>query len=185
MSAIRLAHRYAKSLLDLAIEKKQVEQVYDDMLEFDKALLNYDLLLMFKNPIIKSDKKLAIVKAIFKDHFEPITNGFINLIIKKHREFYLPEIVREFVAQYKELKQIATATLITASPADEQIIAKVKKIVLEQTGMQKVEIACSVDESLIGGFVLTFGDKQYDCSLADKLFTMRKSFEENKYIRQF
>lgn len=185
MSAIRLAHRYAKSLLDLAIEKGQVEQIYDDMIEFDKALMSRDLLLMFKSPVIKSDKKLAIVKAVFKDHFEPITNGFINLIITKHREFYLPEIVREFVVQYKELKQIATATLVTATPANKQVLEKVKSIVLEQTGMKDVEISTSIDETLIGGFVLTFGDKQFDCSMANKLFNMRKSFEENKYIRQF
>ncbi|OWY24267.1 ATP synthase F1 subunit delta [Sphingobacteriales bacterium UPWRP_1] len=185
MSATRLAHRYAKSLLDLAIQNQQVEKIYDDMLEFDQALQSRDLLLLLKSPIIKSDKKLAVVKAVFKDHFEPITTAFINLVIRKHREFYLPEVVDEFIAQYKELKQIATATLVTPVPANDQILAKVKSIVLEQTGMKEVEITATIDQSLLGGFVLTFGDKQFDCSLANKLYNMRKSFEENKYIRQF
>lgn len=185
MSATRLAHRYAKSLLDLAIQNQQVEKIYDDMLEFDQALKSRDLLLLLKSPIIKSDKKLAVVKAVFKDHFEPITTAFINLVIRKHREFYLPEVVDEFIIQYKELKQIATASLVTAVPANDQILAKVKTIVLEQTGMKEVEITTAIDSSLLGGFVLTFGDKQFDCSLSNKLYNMRKGFEENKYIRQF
>ncbi len=185
MSAIRLASRYAKSLLDLAIENNKLEQVYDDILEFDKALQSRDFLLMLKSPIIKSDKKLAILKAIFKDNFEPMTTGFINLVVTKHREFYLPEVITAFKEQYKELKQIATANLVTATPVNEQLLEQVREIVLNQTGKKWVEITKSIDPTILGGFVLTFDDKQYDCSIANKLFDLQKEFKENKYIRQF
>ncbi|QQS29591.1 MAG: ATP synthase F1 subunit delta [Sphingobacteriales bacterium] len=185
MSATRLASRYAKSLLDLALENNKLEQVYDDVLEFDKALHSRDLLLMLKSPIIKSDKKLAIIKEIFKDHFEPITSGFINLVITKHREFYLPEVISSFKELYKELKQIATANLVTAVPVNEQLLEQVREIVLSHSGKKWVEITTSIDPSILGGFVLTFDDKQYDCSIANKMFDFKKEFKENKYIRQF
>ncbi|HRK26782.1 MAG TPA: ATP synthase F1 subunit delta [Chitinophagales bacterium] len=185
MSATRLAFRYAKSLIDLAIEKNRLEQVYDDILEFDKALQSRDLLLFIKSPIIKSDKKLSVIKAIFKDQFEPITTGFINLIVTKHREFYLPEIVYAFKEQYKELNKIATAVLTTAVPVNDQLLDKVREIVLKQTGKQWVELTTKVDPDILGGFVLTFDDKQFDCSIADKFRAFNQEFQENKYVRKF
>ena len=51
MSEYRIASRYAKSLLDLAVEKKQLEEVNKDMLMFSETVEeNRDLLLMLKSP---------------------------------------------------------------------------------------------------------------------------------------
>jgi len=185
MSATRLASRYAKALLDLSVEKMQLEEVHNDMEVFQKALANRDFGLMVKSPIINSDKKKAILKRIFGNKFNNITNKFMDIIIRKKREFYLPEIVHEFETQYKERKQITTATLITASAVDSGIVEQMKQIVRRDTGKANVVLETSVDESLIGGFILKFGDKLYDSSISHKLEKLGKQFDENKYVRTF
>ena len=66
MSNHRVASRYAKSIMELSLEKGKLEEVHAD---FDKlsamAKSNYDLVLLLKNPIVNSEKKLNVLKALF------------------------------------------------------------------------------------------------------------------------
>ncbi len=64
-STPRLAARYAKSLIDLSLEKGQLEQVYKDVLYLKSIFKNSKELVNFlNNPVITSDQKLKVVKAI-------------------------------------------------------------------------------------------------------------------------
>ena len=86
MSSIRIASRYAKSLLDLATETNKVEQIKTDFALFSDALKSRDLQLLIKSPIIKPDKKLGIFKAIFDGKIDELTSSFFEIVIKKGRE---------------------------------------------------------------------------------------------------
>ena len=57
MSVNRIATRYAKSLLDLAVESNVLEAVKGDVEAFTKMVENRDLLLLLKSPIINATKK--------------------------------------------------------------------------------------------------------------------------------
>src|SRR5579872_4703054 len=105
----RLAARYAKSILDLAVEKGQLEAVHADMLLLKQTCRDSkDLENLLRSPIIKADKKGKILQAIFANKISPLTNAFITLLLNKEREGYLPEIAAAFVDQYKTRKGIST-----------------------------------------------------------------------------
>ena len=60
----RLASRYAKSLMDIAIEQNAVEPIYQDMLSMQQIFDgNRDLVAMVHSPIITTDKKQSIFNA--------------------------------------------------------------------------------------------------------------------------
>ena len=62
-----VASRYAKSLLDLSVEKGQLEAVYADMLQVKSVCDGSKEFVNFLNsPIIKADKKIATIKAVFE-----------------------------------------------------------------------------------------------------------------------
>ena len=68
MAGSRAAGRYAKSLLSLSIEQKSLENVNKDMnLVVDTCKSSSDLMLLLKSPIVKTDKKQAILSAIFSN----------------------------------------------------------------------------------------------------------------------
>jgi F-type H+-transporting ATPase subunit delta len=46
-----------------------------------------------------------------------------------------------------------------------------------------IELETAVDDDLIGGFVLEFGDKRYDSSLSYQLQRLQKGFRDNAYER--
>ena len=179
----RLATRYAKSLIDLAIEKDQLETIFADM-QWLQAVCkaSREFVVVLKSPVIKADKKEKIVEAVTKGHVGEITTAFIRLMIRKSRESYLPEVVTAFIKQYKVNKNIYTIKLTSASAVSEELKTAIVKQIQATTVMQNIELEVGVDEGLIGGFVLQAGDKLIDASIAYDLKNIAKQFDNNDFI---
>ena len=98
----RLATRYAKSLIDLTIERGQLEEAFADM-QWLEALCkgSREFVNVLRSPVIKADKKEKIIEAVTKGKIGELANAFIRLMIRKSRESYLPEVVTAFITQYK------------------------------------------------------------------------------------
>jgi F-type H+-transporting ATPase subunit delta len=179
----RLAARYAKSLLDLSIEKGQIEQVNEDMAWLNSvSKSNGDFVNLMRSPVISGDKKIKIVQAVASGKLGKMTMAFIQLLINKSRESNLPEIASAFISQYKEYKHIHIVRLTTAAPVSEgvknEIVAQVKKT----GGYENIELEEKIDKDIIGGFVLQVGDKLIDASIAYDLKSIARQFENNDFI---
>jgi F-type H+-transporting ATPase subunit delta len=179
MSEIRVAARYAKSLLELAKEQGIVEQVNQDMLLFAETCeRNRSLALALKSPVIRHQQKLAILKATFEKRVSPTTFSIFNIITQKNREVILYAIAKEFHRQYNEYKNIQLAQVTTTFPLDEAMRTQFKQIVQQKTG-KIAELEEKVDPQLIGGFVLRVGDWQIDESLRSRLLSLKYKFMQN------
>ena len=179
----RLAARYAKSILDLAIEKGQLEEVYNDMLFLQQAFRSSrGLLVMIKSPVIKADKKDKVLDAIMAGKVSVITSTFNKLLLSKGREFYLPEIITAFIDQYKVYKGIHMVKLTTAVPVSEELKKTIVDKISADKSLKNIELVTAVDEKLIGGFVLEIGDELVDASIAFDLRNIKKQFQNNDFI---
>jgi F-type H+-transporting ATPase subunit delta len=179
----RLAGRYAKSLIDLAIEKGQLDAVYKDMLLLNDFCKNSrELVAVLKSPIIKSEKKEKILDAITKDKISLITATFNKLLVQKSREFYLPEIITAFIQQFKDHKGIYIVKLTTAMPVSEELKNAIVNKIKTDTKMKQVELQTEVKEDIIGGFILEVGDRMVDSSVAYDLNNVKKQFASNDFI---
>lgn len=177
----RLASRYAKSLVDLAAEKGQLEAVRADMQVLQQITKsNRDVVALLKSPIIKPDKKQQILAAIFENRISVITNAFIKLLVVKGRESNLPEITTEFEKQYNQLKNISKVKITTAMAVDPAILGAIRQKVEAGTD-KKIELESAVEPDLIGGFVLETEDRLYDASVLRDLKDIRKQFTQNIY----
>ncbi len=182
----RLAARYAKSLIDLSIERGQLEQVYLDNLYLKGIMQGSQVLMDFlNNPAINSEKKLKVIQALRSGQTSEITQNFNDLLIRKGRENYLPEIADAFIEQYKEYKGIMTITLTTAVPVSDEVknvfISKLKR----EANLKEVELICQVNENIIGGFILEGRGRRIDASVAYDLHKVRNRFLTNEYIYRF
>jgi F-type H+-transporting ATPase subunit delta len=171
--------RYAKSLIELAIEKGQLDTVYADMRKVLAGCKQIkDLQILLKSPLIKTDKKIQVFKAIFKGQVCTMTEEFIILVTRNRRESYLENISEQFILQYKEKKNIITATVTSAVGLDDTIRAKIMEI-LKKWYKAEIEIVEKTDPKLIGGFVLRIGNKQADMSILRQLNQLRKDFNKS------
>lgn len=179
----RVASRYAKSLLDLAVEKGQLEQVYSDMLYLQQLTKgSRDFLNLLRSPVIKSDVKIKAVDAVTKDKIGAITTSFTTLMIHKTREAVLPEVITSFIKQYKDYKGIQTVKLTTAVPISDGVKNAIVEQVKKTGNIQNLELEEVVDPDIIGGFVLQTGDKLIDASIAYDLKNISRQFENNDFI---
>jgi F-type H+-transporting ATPase subunit delta len=178
----RLAARYAKSLLDLAVEQNQLDAVYADMKWLQQVnKSNPDFVALLRSPIISSDKKDKIIDAIIGSKVSKLTMLFTNLLTTKTRESNMPEIVTAFIEQYNKLKNIQTVKLTTATAISEELKQSIVAKVRSSTSTA-VEIETSVKEELIGGFKLEVGGTLIDASILRDLNDVRKQFLNNEYI---
>lgn len=179
-----VASRYAKSLIGLAVEKGQLEAICADM-KLIKQICdsNPDFVNLLESPVVKTDKKKAIFAELFKGKISDITFSFINIIADKRREGYIDDIAKAFDGQYKTYKNILSAVITSANGIDATTKAKVMELVKETT-TGEVELIEKIDASILGGFVLTVGDKQIDQSVARKLNDLRKNFSENPFVSE-
>lgn len=186
MRESRVSHRYAKSLLDLALERGQLEPVSEDMRVVLETIRNSrDFSVLLKSPVVKTDKKQEILKAIFGGKIGVITTAFIDIITRKRREGELEAIAEAFVTQYKKHKQILTAVITTAQGLDERLRAQVLEVVKQSAGGKSIELVEKTDKGLIGGFVLRVGDKQVDASVIRQIRNLERNFSENPYIKEY
>lgn len=184
MSDIRVASRYAKSLLDLAQEKGIVEQVQQDMTLFTKTVNeSRDFKLFLSNPIINHGKKLTVLKSVFAGKVNPLTLTFFTIITQKNREAILESVALEFEKQYNITKGIAIANVTSATPLTPALREQIKQKVAQQTG-KTIQLKETVDSSLIGGFILRVGDTQIDSSIRTNLRSLKNKFSENPYINK-
>lgn len=186
MADSRVASRYVKSLLGLAIEQNAVEAVHSDMLSFSKVCdENRAFTLMLRNPVIKHDKKKEILNQIFKGKAHALTLAIFDIITDKNREPLLPTIAKEFHIAYNDYKGVGEASVITAVPLDAKLRNEIEQIVKKLSDKKQVEIKEKVDADMIGGFVLNVGDRQIDASIKNKLKALKVKFSQNPYVKEF
>lgn len=186
MSATRLAARYAKSILDLAVERQVLDEVLSDMRSVQKAIReNREFYMMLKSPIVNGDKKMEIVLLIFKGKLGVLTEEFFRILMRKNREAYLPEIIHAFLDQYNAYKHITPVTITTAAETSTEVLRGIIAALQKETGIGEVELHSKVDPALIGGYILEWEDKLIDKSIARNLYVLKDAFANNDYIRKF
>jgi len=182
MSELRISQRYAKALMDLAQERGKVPAVLADIKSFEQVSQNRDFYLMLQSPIVTADKKKAIVDKIFGGKVDDITLGFINLCITKGREAVLPEMATTFINDYKKEQGVISIKVTTAATLSAETLGAIKnKIIADVPFAKDVEVETVINPALIGGYIVEFGDKLYDTSVARKLEDLKKGFSGNVY----
>lgn len=186
MSTFRIASRYAKSLLELSIEKGVQEQVHNDMnrlISLEQS--NKEFSTLINSPILSDDKKLSVLKALFSNKTSALTLSFFDLVGHKGRAAFLPAMAREFHKQYNQHLGIQTAEFTSTIQLDDELRASISDIVREISGKEKVELIEKIDPNLIGGFVLRVNDKQLDESIKSKLQKLKLDFTQNLYEKKY
>jgi F-type H+-transporting ATPase subunit delta len=175
----KAAARYAKSLIDLSTEQNALEQMKNDMVLFEEVVdHNSELEAILKNPIVPLDKKLGILNSVFSSKVGPITQSFLKLVVNKGRAGILFETSKQFISQYRAIKGIVTAEVISAIALTDASKVEIVNLVKKELGANEVIVKEKVDEKLIGGFILKVGDKQFDTSIAGGLNKLKKEFAQ-------
>ena len=181
MKGSRVAIRYAKALLATAQEQKAVDQVADDMESVYTTLENsQELKAVLASPVISAELKGDTLKAIF-GKVSPVIKIFLALIAENNRANHLDGVALKYKQLYQELQGKQAAEVTTAVP----LTPALEKVVMEKIKTltdKKVELVSTVDQDIIGGFILRLGDQQFDASVANQLQSLEHKLSNRKAL---
>ena len=178
MAGTRAAIRYAKAALSLASDQKAAEAVNNDMITIASTIAENDELdQVLKSSVIKAEVKRAALAEIFPN-LNTISSELFNLLITNKRIDILGAVASKYSELFDELSGKEVAQVTTAFPMTDDLEIKVLAKVKELTS-KAVELENVVDESILGGFILRIGDKQYNASVANKLNKLKREFTLN------
>lgn len=176
MLVSKAARRYATALLELAKERKSVERTLEDVLLIKNTIEeSRDLMLFLRSPVIKPDKKVAALEAIFADQVSEMVHRFITLIAKKNRENLIDEIVTAFVDIYNDYAGIISAEVFVAKKLGDKQLSDTQKQLEKFTG-KKVNISVTVQKDLKGGMAIKIADTVIDGTIKHKLEQLEDAF---------
>lgn len=181
MNYPRVASRYSKALLELAVENNELEKVSADVALLKSTILgSNDFALLLKSPVVKADKKQAVLKAIFEGAFSPLFEGFVALLVKNKRENVLVGICDKFESDVLEHKGIIKAEVTTAVALTDADKTKLVATLKAQIG-KDIQLSEVVDAATIGGMKLKVGGYQLDNTISGKLRAMRNALVDHTY----
>lgn len=174
MDESKISVRYAKALWSLAKEKQVTESVKNDI-ELISNL--FDTMpafsQMLQSPVIGVKEKRQLFENVFAKSINPMTYSFLNLLLTNNREAYLKDIVRNFHNTFRKEAGFKAAQLVSSIELDEATVEQFKALIRKHFKTE-VDLTCSVDSKLIGGFVLQVEDQQIDASVAAKLNRLKR-----------
>lgn len=162
--------RYALALLDLADEKKQLDQVAEDLRGL-KALLEEsdDLRRMVRSPIITREQQAAAVTAVAaRLGVSDLTRRFVLVVAQNRRLFALDSMIDAYLAELARRRGEVQAEVIAARALSDAQLQALDETLRGIVG-GKVDIDVAVDPSLIGGLIVKVGSRMIDNSLRTKL----------------
>jgi len=175
MNESKITVRYAKALFALAKENNAFESMKNDMALLYQCIHDLpELQYVIQSPVIKVSDKVKLFGETFKSSFSPITLSFITLVLENRREEYLLGISRYFLTLLKTEQGIQSAEIVTAIPLNEELKKSLLHFITTKF-KTKVDLNETVDEKLIGGFILRVGDQQLDASISNKLAQIKSS----------
>jgi F-type H+-transporting ATPase subunit delta len=174
MSPLRIARRYATALLKLAQERGEHDRIYDELCWLRTVLRSSaELRAFLRNPIIREERKQAIVRELFSTRVSPLLLQFLHLLVDKRREALLPDIITAYEELYFQYTDRLAVTVRSAVPLEPELQERLVTILHERTGKTIVPTFLTVPE-LLGGVQLQIGDTVIDGTLRHALERLRR-----------
>jgi len=162
---IQRAMNYAKVLFDLNISEECVQNTKNIILK------SRELQEAFSNPAIKKSEKHAVIDAIFDKRII----SFLKVVCDNECMALISQIFDTYEGIVLNHKSIIKATLTFVTRPDNDQLEKIKKFICSDYKKTGVLLELKEDASLLGGFILSVGDMEYDKSIRGTLSSLNKT----------
>lgn len=176
MNESLIAGRYAKALLEEALERGEAERLYPLMKHLGSTLrpLSSELVVV-GNPTIADRVRESFVVGCVGCEPPALMERFVRLVFAHRRERFLGDMARAYVVLYRKARGIVLVRITSAVPLDEATRERVAEVVRGHYG-REIEMVCEENKELLGGFVLRVDGKVLDASVRSRIDRIRQQF---------
>jgi F-type H+-transporting ATPase subunit delta len=176
-----VAERYARALLEVALDKKaDPDRILKELEGFEKLLERESALEGFlTSSTIPADKRVSLLEAVVAAaKFAPETLNLLRLLARNERVSLVPFVAETFRRRLLEHKKIQPGEVVTAQP----LSSDQKKRLAGQLGQalgKTMELSYRTDPQILGGVVVRVGNRVFDASVTTQL----QRFKEKALLR--
>ncbi|MEM7634934.1 MAG: F0F1 ATP synthase subunit delta [Pseudomonadota bacterium] len=170
--------RYATALFELAQESNSVSQVSADLDTFAAMLdSSDDLTRLVRSPVFGAGEQVAALNAVFAQAgIKSVAANFIKLTASNRRLFAVRDMIGAFRSLVAEARGEIAAEVVSAEKLTAAQLSKLKAELKASVGSD-VELATTVDPSILGGLIVKVGSRMVDNSLRTKLQNLKVSMK--------
>jgi len=162
------AQKYGKALLEVAQEKGQLEGVLAEVNALSQLFEENDLHGFFANNVYPDTAKSQVLDTLKKDA-SPIMQNFLDTVRLNGRLASLDAILAEVKHSADDMFKISDVEVISSQALSDAQIEKMTTLTKQKFDLNEVSIKNSVDESILGGFIINARGKIIDASIKTQL----------------
>lgn len=174
-----LARRYARALLDIGQEEKQLRRILTEVEGFEGMLASTAEIreMLFAAHLNRRDKAEWLDAAVAKLGFLPTTRNFLLLLVDKERMEVLPQILVELRIMVEELEGIERVEVTSPAGLSAAQRDQLSAAIAAKTG-KKIELEEKIDPAVLGGMVVKVGSTVYDGSVRTQIHQIRENLQK-------
>jgi F-type H+-transporting ATPase subunit delta len=175
------ATRYARALLDVAVqEKADLDAIEQELASFVQLFSDHPTLAkVMLNPAVPVPRKRAATAELTKAaKISPIVGKLLALLADRDRLVLMPDLLASYRDRLLDYRKVVRAEVTTATPLGGDRAKAIESSLATLTG-RTVILDTKIDRSIIGGVVARIGSTIYDGSVTRQLARMREKLVES------
>ncbi|MBU1055012.1 MAG: ATP synthase F1 subunit delta [Proteobacteria bacterium] len=183
MKNLAISRRYAKALLLIGKEDGNAEVYRNELDELTRMIVKEKgLEQALTNPLYDAAARKKVLQIIIeKMKLSKAMRSFLLLLFDKGRIGFIITINEFYQKLADELKNVARASLVSATELKSETVEKIRNTLSKMTG-KDIVLDVRVDSGLIGGVVSRIGDLVLDGSIKTQLLNMRESLKRGESV---
>ncbi|XP_052003998.1 ATP synthase subunit O, mitochondrial-like [Xyrauchen texanus] len=172
--------RYATALFSAASKQKNLDKVEQELGRVASLIKDPKLSSIAMNPHVKRNiKQKTFVDALTQAKLSPITINFINVLAENGRLTLTTDVITAFSKMMSAHRGEVTCSVTTAQPLDEANLADLKVALNGFLAKgETIKLETKSDPSILGGMIVSIGDKYVDMSTKTKIQKLTKVIRE-------
>jgi len=162
-----IARPYAKAAFDFAVEKGELDQ-WSQMLSFAAEVAQNNDIHNLLSSSLTAEKLAEVFIAVCGEQFDEFGQNLIKVMAENGRLMAFPDVCKEFLLLKQEHDKEIDVEVTSAVELSEEQRADISSK-LEQRLARKVQLNCSIDETLLSGVIIRAGDLVIDNSARGRL----------------
>ncbi len=173
-----IASRYAAGLFLLARENKTVREKKEQAELILTAVREQEEVLSVLEAVrITDEEKKRFLERSFGTIADRDFLHFLWLLVDKNRGWYLPEILRAYIAMADEALGIQRAEVISARKLPPAELERIRDTLARKTG-KEIVLVNHVDPRVIAGIKVVIGNRVTDVTMLARMEQMKRAMLE-------
>ncbi|XP_037531820.1 ATP synthase subunit O, mitochondrial [Nematolebias whitei] len=172
--------RYATALFSAASKQNKLDQVEQELGKLSTLIKDPKMSSILMNPHVKRNMKQKVFgDALSKAKVSPITVNLINVLADNGRLPLTGDVISAFGKMMSAHRGEVICSVTTAQPLDEANLTELK--VALKAFLQKgetIKLESKSDPSILGGMIVSIGDRYVDMSTKTKIQKLTKLIKE-------